>query len=97
MSENITDVTQKILRAIQEEMSALRHEFQKELAVTARKLGAISESLNSIRVEQHKQAEQLAALPNHMQSLAIAVDEHTHRLGSVEDRLISIDQKLHGH
>jgi hypothetical protein len=72
--------TTELLRRLREEMATGFQQVNQRLDIVDRKIGAMAETINSMRVE-------LRALRSDMQTVAIAVDEHTARLGQIEERL----------
>lgn len=94
MTDKIDDATPTILRAIQAQLAGLEQKLDHHAQMTDRKLGVMSQSLNSIRVGQHSHGEQLARLSDDLQTIAMAVDEHGNRLAQVEDRLGTLEDRL---
>jgi chromosome segregation ATPase len=79
--------TLELLRRMREETAQgfqqLNQRFQEvnhRLDLVDRKIGVMAETINSMRIEIH-------ALRTDVQTVALAVDEHTARLGDVEKRL----------
>ena len=94
MSDNIKDATSIILRALQDQVAAIERKLDHNAQVQDRKLGVMSQTLNSIRVDQHNHGEQLNRVRDDVQTIAMAVDEHGNRLAAVEDRLGVVDDRL---
>jgi peptidoglycan hydrolase CwlO-like protein len=82
MVEITNELIFQVLKEVQSGQTALRAEVTElrgEVSVINRKLGVVAENLNSMRQDLHK-------LQNDVQVIALAVDEHSHRLDALEAR-----------
>ncbi len=68
------DTAPRVLQAIQTSLQSVE-----------RKLGVMSQTLNGIRVDQHNHGEQLTRVRDDVKTIAMAVDEHGHRLAPLEE------------
>lgn len=73
----------EILREMRGEFACLRQEVE----LNSRKLGAMAESIVGIKRDVAELKADVHALRQDVATLAIAVDEHTHRLGGIEKHL----------
>jgi chromosome segregation ATPase len=82
-----TSHTLELLRRIREESAQGFQQVNQRFDAVDRKIGAMAETINSMRVELQTQSKEIHALRTDMQTMAVAVDEHTARLTEVEQRL----------
>ena len=82
MTEITNELIYEVLKQVQGGQTALRGEVTElrgEISVINRKFGVVAENLNSMRQDLHK-------LQNDLSVVALAVDEHSHRLDALEGR-----------
>ncbi len=80
MVEQTDNLVIEMLRAIRSEQESMRRE-QTEMSA---KIGVLAQSMVSMHKDINGLEDAVRGMGNDMRVIALAVDEHTHRLGRIE-------------
>jgi chromosome segregation ATPase len=94
MAEVSNELIYKLMLDIQAEQKALRANIEASFADTRAEQDALSAKVGTIASAMVSINKQLDDLTTSSRLIAVAVDEHTHRLDGVGTRLERIEKKL---
>ena len=84
MAEQTDNLVIEMLRAIRAEQESMRMEFRTDIAELNLKVGTLAQSMVSMRKDINGLEDAVRGMGNDMRVIALAVDEHTHRLDRIE-------------
>lgn len=84
MADQADNLVLDILREIRVEQEAMRQEFRADISELNLKVGTLAQSMVSMRKDINGLEDAVRGMGNDMRVIALAVDEHTHRLDRIE-------------